>query len=80
MLLPISPFSSPALLMPGGSLSDEKRAHPELSGAPFTDDPRLISWKMRRGLWDRPLVVAKGKMTNAMRSFTSFPLRCNQRK
>lgn len=39
MLLPISPFSSPALLMPGGSLSDEKRAHPELSGAPFTDDP-----------------------------------------
>lgn len=61
MLQAISPFSSPALLMPGGSLSDEKRAHPELSGAPFTDDPRLISWKMRRGRWDRPLVVAKGK-------------------
>lgn len=61
MLQLISPFSSPAVLVPGGSLSDEKRAHPELSGAPFTDDPHLISWKMRWGCWDPPLVVAKGK-------------------
>lgn len=58
---PIGRFSSPALLIPGGSLSDEKRAHLELSGAPFTDDLHLISWKMRRGRWDRPLVAAKGK-------------------
>lgn len=58
----VSPLSSPAVLnVLGGGLSDEKRAHLPLSSASFTDESHLISWKMRRQHWDRPLVVSERK-------------------